>query len=50
MSLNIKRIKIKTIKTYFIDVKFAHINLKYENLKMFHNSQLKYIIIDIRRL
>ena len=50
MSFNIKRIKIKTIKTYFIDVKSAYINLKYENFKMFYNFYLKRIIINIRRL
>ena len=38
MNFNIKYIKIKTIKAYLIDVKFAYINLKYENLKMFYNS------------
>ena len=36
-SFNIYRIKIKTIKTYFINVKFVYINLKSKNLKMFYN-------------
>lgn len=50
VELSIKRIKVDIIKSYLIDVKSAHVNMRFEDLSVFQNSQLQRIIVGSRRL
>ena len=48
--LDNKRLQIKTIKDYIIDIRSVYIDIDYEDLDIFYSPQLKRIVIDIRRL
>lgn len=45
-----RRLQVKTIKAYLTGVRSAHINIGFDDLKVFHHPMLQRIIAGIRRM